>query len=54
MGLGTTAAPPDIAMEVANIGGLEIAPAAFVQPGSCDISRSVAALNPVLQLPLIV
>ncbi len=54
MGLPAAAAPADIAIEITNIGGLEITPTALVQPASGDVCRGVAALDPVLQLSLVV
>ena len=46
------AAPADVAVEILQVGGLQIAPAALVQPVAGDIGRCVAGLLAVLELAL--
>ena len=50
MHLAFVAAPADIAVEVLEIGGLKITPAALVQSAGGDIDRCVAALAAVLDV----
>ncbi len=52
MHLGGIAAPADVAVEVLQVGGLQVAPAALVLIARREIGRGVADLLAVLHLPL--